>query len=984
LQWLSLQDNHIIYFPDFSEPNNLNYLDLSHNRIKHIFPLSSQVHLQQFMLDHNQIIDLSPLIAPNGLTSLDLRNNPLDPRTSCELIYLIKNNHPALTMHYDPYPSPLPGDGNRDCFVNLLDFNLLAALWLQTGCGDCDWTDFNNNQIIETADLAAFLDYYLRPARHTNLPPVVDAGPPQFFILHNGWLPPEFSLHGAVTDQTVFGANVLSWHWEEGTDFGTLLFYAQDGITLDNTDLNGIGRGSYETHTYKIILTASDGVYEANDFFILDARWWDWTGEISRYSFEPGPQPLTDPQYLKDTGSDSEIHDDLVALRYRGIDLDSQAPQYYRVDSYKEFEPNIVGLPGIEGLAIRFKDIEIPCDEHLYQPQPLRTGLMLQCPGSFETALHGFGLWTIEAYIKPDPGADSPQHLLYHTQIDTDKPNSNDYLWYIGIEPNPPRIGALFYQADGQPIDLRYRPDAQIPLDQWSHIACTGDGQIATLWVNGFDVCSAPYDGTIKINLDNKDGLRISSIFPEYSYQGLLDEIILSAEPRDADYMRAQALRIPIELVSPSDGFQHAVTDHPLRWKSGLGPFIYEYEVWLKQLPAGEWTMQTTTTDLEYRCSGLLPDTEYQWYIKPICDVIPAPTESEKWTFKTQPLAFDSLLAHWTFNEGAGSIVDDTATVLNRSGVDWNYFGKFIGSGDPNWIEDGVGPDPNFAAHFSGRPDNYVIIPKPDILVYPDCDPDIFEELPYDRYSISLWVNAGPGGFQNASAHFLSHGDSYGLSRAGATDYAPFYAAGIGDITGSTNINDGNWHHLVAVFDNINLEMSLYVDGALDAACQFSYLATHAIDWSDLLIGANLNHPNQTTNGTLDEVRIYTHNALTPTDIQNLFIRQPFIDLYQTTFYFDALADGDQPQDQTLKIRNDAAESLDWDISHTCPWLTINPDSGTCLPGEVTDITLQVDITNLPGGNYSCQFFITDTQAVYSHKIIDVNLYRMFQFAAIG
>ncbi|MCP4707927.1 MAG: hypothetical protein GY869_04815, partial [Planctomycetes bacterium] len=128
-------------------------------------------------------------------------------------------------------------------------------------------------------------DLMVKGAGGVNIPPVVDAGPPQISHLpEDWWLGAEIRLNGAVEDQTVFGANVLSWFWEEGTDYGTLSFFAADGLTPSNNALNGIVKTD-QAFLYDIVLSASDGVLEANDVFLLDVRIWGWTGEIIRYSF---------------------------------------------------------------------------------------------------------------------------------------------------------------------------------------------------------------------------------------------------------------------------------------------------------------------------------------------------------------------------------------------------------------------------------------------------------------------------------------------------------------------------------------------------------------------------------------------------------------------------------------------------------------------------------------------------------------------------
>jgi len=85
------------------------------------------------------------------------------------------------------------------------------------------------------------------------------------------------------------------------------------------------------------------------------------------------------------------------------------------------------------------------------------------------------------------------------------------------------------------------------------------------------------------------------------------------------------------------------------------------------------------------------------------------------------------------------------------------------------------------------------------------------------------------------------------------------------EMAGSTNVIDGNWHHLVGVRDYANSQVKLYVDGVSDATpvsytTSGNFNANHAINIGSF-VDANLNHINL-FNGQIDEVTVYK-SALT-------------------------------------------------------------------------------------------------------------------------
>jgi hypothetical protein len=97
-----------------------------------------------------------------------------------------------------------------------------------------------------------------------------------------------------------------------------------------------------------------------------------------------------------------------------------------------------------------------------------------------------------------------------------------------------------------------------------------------------------------------------------------------------------------------------------------------------------------------------------------------------------------------------------------------------------------------------------------------------------------------------------------------------FSATGVspsGDLYGTRNVNDGQWHHVAGVYDGTN--MYLYVDGTLDA----SQAATGSItqNSSPLCIGQTANSPGYYFYGLIDEVSLY-NRAFTAAEIQAIYV----------------------------------------------------------------------------------------------------------------
>ena len=83
-------------------------------------------------------------------------------------------------------------------------------------------------------------------------------------------------------------------------------------------------------------------------------------------------------------------------------------------------------------------------------------------------------------------------------------------------------------------------------------------------------------------------------------------------------------------------------------------------------------------------------------------------------------------------------------------------------------------------------------------------------------------------------------------------------------IIGTTNVNDGQWHHFAGVYDGSNI--TLYVDGAVDATSTAT--GTISTNTNNLWIGGNSGNTTRFWDGWIDDVRIYD-TGLTETEINN-------------------------------------------------------------------------------------------------------------------
>jgi len=184
LYWLSLNENQIGDLAPLSDLNNLQWLSVSYNQISDLFPLADLINLRRLSLDHNQVSNISPLAAMNNLYELRLghnqiielepladlthlqvlylRFNPLNTPAYCHWIPIIQANNPGIKIIQE-YNSNILTD---DCSITLTEYAVFANQWLARTCTAenswCYYADLDHDGTVNLVDFAILAGLWLR------------------------------------------------------------------------------------------------------------------------------------------------------------------------------------------------------------------------------------------------------------------------------------------------------------------------------------------------------------------------------------------------------------------------------------------------------------------------------------------------------------------------------------------------------------------------------------------------------------------------------------------------------------------------------------------------------------------------------------------------------------------------------------------------------------------------------------------------------
>jgi hypothetical protein len=326
----------------------------------------------------------------------------------------------------------------------------------------------------------------------------------------------------------------------------------------------------------------------------------------------------------------------------------------------------------------------------------------------------------------------------------------------------------------------------------WYHLAGTYDGSAMTVFVNGLSIKSEKVSGTMYID---KSDLFIGKGDPEFSsgeyFHGELDEIRIWNVARSQEEIRA--------VMSTS--------------LTGKEEDLIAY-----------WNFDDgTAKDLSAQGNDGLLQRDAQ--------IVESPRSDSQ---TTQPEQKNKLVAWWKLDEVGGNEVADS------SGND--YLGRLVGN--PQWKPDSG--KVNGALEFDGLGDFVEIRNEPAF--------DLTGTI-----TIAAWIKVNA--FDKRWQAIVTKGDtSWRISRTAVENTLAFHCTGIESIAsrwtygieGKKGVNDGQWHHVVGVYDGSTV--FLYIDGALDKSGKAS--GSIRMNDSPVFIGANSEKADREWNGLIDEVCI--------------------------------------------------------------------------------------------------------------------------------
>ena len=279
-----------------------------------------------------------------------------------------------------------------------------------------------------------------------------------------------------------------------------------------------------------------------------------------------------------------------------------------------------------------------------------------------------------------------------------------------------------------------------------------------------------------------------------------------------------------------------ALTGLKMCWLPGSG--AAEHKIYFGTSPVN-LSLLTTTNNTDFdELPTLNRSTTYYWRV----DAVSAGgkvTPGEVWTFNT-----GRLVAHWKFDDGSGNIAADSSGNAHN--------GTLLG--DTGWV-DGI---LDGALAFDGDGD-YV-----DIGKSPDFDIE-------NQITVSAWIKVNA--FDRNWQAIVAKGDrAWRLQRNVGESTLEFACSGLvvpgtdwGQIFGTTDVNDGHWHHVAGVYDEEKIY--LYIDGSLDASAEAP--GNIRVNNEPVYIGENSQTPNRFWNGLIDDVRIYSY-ALSAEEISEI------------------------------------------------------------------------------------------------------------------
>ncbi len=452
--------------------------------------------------------------------------------------------------------------------------------------------------------------------------------------------------------------------------------------------------------------------------------------------------------------------------------------------------------------------------------------------------------FTLEVWMNTSSST-SGNRVIVGRERSTSFPNLH---FWLGLDDSGTARFVLFDNDDNFG-DVGEGVGAALNDGNWHHLVAVRDGAANKnqLFVDGALVEETTIDYTA--NFESDVALNIGHLSSSFHYEGLADELIIYnrnlSTTEIGEHYQAGLLGNEYCDIPP------AINSTPLTTIT-VGQ-EYNYNVNAIAIPFPTYSLTTSPTGMTIDSqSGLISWTPTLGQEGPNAVTVRANNANgnsdQSFTVNVAELpdCFTGLEHYWKFEDnGSNSFFDsfgDTdATCANCPSTTTGVIGQ--GRTFNLNTEVSVNDNPSF-----------------------DWDTD-------DDFTVELWFNTS--GSTAGNRVLIGRDDSssdlhfwVGLDSNGNARFTLFNNNGQGVSLGEglgNALNDGNWHHIVAVRDDVIGKNLLYIDGVLVEEISINYLGNFAssvpLDLGWLNLGAGFHYE-----GALDEVAIY-NRALTTIDV---------------------------------------------------------------------------------------------------------------------
>jgi len=295
--------------------------------------------------------------------------------------------------------------------------------------------------------------------------------------------------------------------------------------------------------------------------------------------------------------------------------------------------------------------------------------------------------------------------------------------------------------------------------------------------------------------------------------------------------------------VQSSSTFAPTITSTPIT--TGTVGQLYTYDVETDGNPTPTYSLTASPSGMTINStSGLIewtPSTTGDFDVTVVASNGVNPDASQSFTITVQESQSGNcppgIISYWKLDETSGSVYSDYigANSATSTDIPTPVAGRVNGAQQFNGSSDGI-TAPGITAYDFSTGTSFTF----EAWIKHVTGSYISEEIIVERKSSS--------GALAINLKFNSTAVSFSVRNTATEIY---------DVTGTTNLYDNNWHHVVGVRDANTNQLKIYVDGVLENTVSATYTAGFASPTTEINMGWRSSTSAGFFDGIIDEVAIY-------------------------------------------------------------------------------------------------------------------------------